>query len=90
MATLHLNLKAEYFDAIAAGEKREEFRLVTAYWQRRLEGRQFTSIELKKGYPKRGDAGRSLTRPWAGIEVKTITHPHFGVEPVQVFAIKVN
>jgi hypothetical protein len=44
---------------------------------------------LKKGYPKRGDTARMLRRPWAGFTLKTITHPHFGTEPVQVFAIKV-
>ncbi|MEJ6003772.1 ASCH domain-containing protein [Paucibacter soli] len=90
MPALHLNLKAEYFDAIAAGEKREEFRLATPYWRRRLEGRQFAGIVLKKGYPKRGDSSRTLDRPWAGFTIKTITHPHFGTEPVQVFAIRVN
>ena len=52
MQTLHLNLKAVYFDAIAAGEKREEYRLATPYWRRRLEGRQFGGIVLKKGYPQ--------------------------------------
>lgn len=90
MQTLTLNLKAVYFDAIAAGEKREEYRLVTPYWRRRLEGRQFSGIVLKKGYPKRGDTSRTLARPWAGLRIKTITHPHFGAQPVQVFAITVN
>ncbi|ENN4178965.1 ASCH domain-containing protein, partial [Salmonella enterica subsp. enterica serovar Typhimurium] len=28
--------------------------------------------------------------PYGGYEVKTITHPHFGDEPVKVYAIKVN
>jgi hypothetical protein len=90
MTDLHLNLRAEYFDAIAAGKKGEEYRLVTPYWRRRIEGRQFSSIVLKKGYPKRGDTARMLRRPWAGFTMKTITHQHFGPEPVQVFAIKVN
>lgn len=90
MRELHLNLKAEYFDAIAAGDKTEEYRLMTPYWQRRLAGRDFAQIVLKKGYPSRGDTARQLTRPWAGLAVKTITHPHFGHKPVQVFAIKVN
>lgn len=90
MTELHLNLKAEYFDAIAAGEKGEEYRLVTPYWRGRLEGRQYSSIVLKKGYPKRGDTARTLRRPWAGFSVKEVSHPHFGAEPVQVFAIKVN
>ncbi|RTL29332.1 MAG: ASCH domain-containing protein [Burkholderiales bacterium] len=90
MPVLHLNLKAEYFDAIASGEKCEEYRLATAYWARRLQGRQFDGIVLKKGYPKREDASRTLARPWAGFSIKTITHPHFGQAPVQVFAITVN
>ena len=90
MLTLHLNLKAEYFDAIACGEKREEFRLATPYWRRRLEGRQFAGIVLKKGYQKRDDSSRMLARPWVGVTIKTITHAHFGTEPVQVFAIRVN
>ncbi len=90
MRTLHLNLKAEYFDAIAAGEKVEEFRLLTPFWRRRLEGKAFAGIELKKGYPKRGDKSRTLARPSAGLTLKTVTHPHFGSAPVEVFAIKVN
>lgn len=89
-SVLYLILKSEYFDAIASGEKCEEFRLVTPYWRRRLEGREFSGIVLKKGYPKRGDDARTLTRPWRGLEVKTITHPHFGIDPVQVYSIKVN
>ncbi|HHU1479257.1 TPA: ASCH domain-containing protein, partial [Escherichia coli] len=27
---------------------------------------------------------------YEGYEIKTITHPHFGENPVKVFAIKVN
>lgn len=34
--TLTLPLKAEYFNAIKSGEKVEEYRLCTPYWQRRL------------------------------------------------------
>lgn len=90
MKLLHLNLKAVYFDAIAAGEKREEYRLATPYWRRRLEGRQYAGIVLKKGYPKRDDTSRILARPWAGFSIQTITHPHFGQDPVQVYAINVN
>ena len=33
---LQLALKAEYFDAIRAGAKTEEYRLDNAYWQKRL------------------------------------------------------
>jgi hypothetical protein len=90
MRTLHLNLKAEYFDQIKAGEKREEFRLCTPFWTKRLIGTQYDNILVKRGYPKNDDTNRVIERPWLGFAVKMITHPHFGPEPVQVFAITVN
>ena len=90
MKTLHLNLKAEYFAQIAAGSKSHEYRLCTAFWSKRLLGQSFDRIEIKKGYPKRGDVTRTISRPWCGLEVQTIQHRHFGSEPVQVFAIRVN
>ncbi|KPC02310.1 ASCH domain-containing protein (plasmid) [Pseudomonas amygdali pv. lachrymans] len=90
MATLTLALKGEYFDAIRAGTKPEEFRLVTPYWRKRLEGRIYDRIELTKGYPARSDSARRLSLPWRGYRVTTITHPHFGGAPVEVFAIKVH
>lgn len=90
MSTLHLALKAEYFDAIRDGTKTEEFRLVTPFWEKRLAGRVYARIVLTKGYPAHSDTDRRLERPWRGLEIKSITHPHFGPEPVRVFAIKVN
>jgi hypothetical protein len=45
---------------------------------------------LLKGYPKAGDASRTLARPWRGYEVKAIEHPHFGDAPATVFAIRVS
>jgi hypothetical protein len=87
---LQLNLKGEYFDQIAAGTKPWEYRLRNTYWTKRLEGREFSGIVIKKGYPKAGDLARTITRPWRGYEIQTITHPHFGSDPVEVFAIRVN
>jgi len=97
MAKLQLALKAEYFDAIKAGTKPEEYRLVSPFWTKRLCRRdgphtffqEFDGIILTKGYPKRGDTERTLELPWRGIARKTITHPHFGPDPVDVFAIDV-
>lgn len=86
---LHLPMKAVYFDAIRDGEKPEEFRLVTPFWTKRLEGREYAGIILKRGYPKADDDARILVMPWRGYVRKTITHPHFGPEPVEVFAINV-
>jgi hypothetical protein len=89
MSDLHLALKAEYFEAIRAGTKTEEYRLTTPYWRKRLEGRSFDQIELTWGYPKADDQSRRLLRPWRGYRIITITHPHFGDDPVEVFAIDV-
>lgn len=36
--TLHLTLKKEWFDLIAAGVKKEEYREIKDYWTRRLVG----------------------------------------------------
>ena len=89
-STLTLPLKGEYFDQIKAGAKAEEFRLVTPYWRRRLEGRTYDRIELTRGYPLRNDAARRLVFPWKGYRTATITHPHFGPDPVEVYAINVS
>lgn len=86
---LILPLKREYFEAIRDGSKPEEFRLVNAYWSRRLVARRYDRIILTLGYPAADDAERRLVRPWRGYAVKTITHPHFGPGPVEVFAIDV-
>jgi hypothetical protein len=87
MKTLHLPLKREYFDAIRAGIKLEEFRLRTPHWCKRLESRQYNQIVLTLGYPSRDDHARRIVLPWRGYTIKTITHPHFGPNPVEVFAI---
>jgi len=98
MRKLILPLKAEYFDAIRDGTKKEEYRLANDYWSKRLivggrRGilhRSFDGIVLTKGYPKRDDAERRLELPWLGFTRKKITHPHFGPDPVEVFAIDVS
>jgi hypothetical protein len=95
MAKLHLALKAEYFDAIRDGEKTEEYRLVNNYWTRRLHNMwgsklSFDGIVLTRGYPNRDDTERRLELPWRGFVRKKITHPHFGPNAVEVFAIDVS
>ncbi len=90
MADLVLPLKAVYFEEIRQGTKVEEFRERTPYWRRRIEGRTFDRVVLTKGYPKAGDDSRRLVREWRGFRETTITHPHFGPEPVAVFAIDVS
>ena len=87
---LTLRLKAVYFNQTRDGIKPFEFRRCTEYWRKRLADRQYDRIVLTLGYPAHDDAARHLHRPWRGLEIQTITHPHFGNEPVEVFAIRVN
>ncbi|PRC93073.1 ASCH domain-containing protein [Solimicrobium silvestre] len=89
MADLHLHLKGEYFDQIKAGTKTHEFRSCHK-WEKRLGGKSFDRIFIKRGYPKTGDVSRIIQRPWMGYERINITHPHFGLEAIEVFAIRVN
>ena len=87
---LTLPLNGAYFDQIRDGSKVEEFRLVTPFWSKRLQGRTYDRIVLTRGYPPRDDHSRRLERSWRGFTRKTITHPHFGPDPVEVFAIDVS
>lgn len=87
MSDLVLHLKKEYFDQIASGAKVEEYRLVTPYWSKRLEGRTYDNVVLLCGYPSRDDESRRIVRSWHGCTRKTITHKHFGNSSVEVFAI---
>ena len=90
MSGLTLPLNGIYFDQIKAGTKTEEYRLATEFWSKRIAGRSYDRIVLTRGYPKRDDHERRLILPWRGYERKSITHPHFGPDPVEVFAIRVN
>ncbi|MCG8709217.1 ASCH domain-containing protein [Brenneria sp. 4F2] len=93
MANLQLAVNGEYFDAMKRGEKTEEYRLVNPYWLNRLmvglKPREYGRLIITRGYPKKDDASRRIDIPYRGFEIKTITHEHFGPDPVRVFAIKV-
>jgi hypothetical protein len=52
MKILHLNLYRKYFDAILNGEKTIEYRDITPYWSKRLEGRHYDVIQFRNGYAK--------------------------------------
>lgn len=90
VADLQMAVNGEYFDAMKCGEKTEEYRLVNAYWGRRLFGRDYDRLIITRGYPRKDDDSRRLVMQYAGYEIKTITHKHFGPEPVKVYAIKIN
>lgn len=88
--TLYLPLKRIYFEQIKAGTKLKEFRLDNPYWRKRLEDKNYDQLVLTLGYPAAGDHDKRLTLPWRGFVKETITHPHFGNVPVDVFAIAVD
>lgn len=95
MAKLQLAVKREYFIAIRDGRKSEEYRRANAFWVKRLfqpdgQPQQFDCVVITEGYPKSDDHDRILTFEWRGFTRKTITHPHFGPEPVEVYAIDVS
>jgi len=60
MKTLHLILKKKWFDLILSGEKKEEYREIKDYWQKRLCGSDpddqgfyyFDTITFTNGYAK--------------------------------------
>ena len=52
MRVLHLNLYRKYFDAILSGSKTIEYRDITPYWSKRLEGRHYDVIKFRNGYAK--------------------------------------
>lgn len=89
MSDLILPVKRIYFEQMRSGDKIEEFRLVTPYWIGRLCGKKYDRVIVTMGYPARDDADRRLVFPWRGYHETTITHPHFGADPVRVFAILV-
>lgn len=88
MRALNLNLNSEWFEDIKSGKKTEEYRNITDYWKKRIEGRTYDLIIIKKGYPKRDDYSRQLVFKYSGYEKKTIVHKHFNNIPTEVYAIK--
>lgn len=50
--TLHLTLKKKWFDMIASGIKREEYREMKPYWDKRLMLKTYDVIQFRNGYSK--------------------------------------
>jgi hypothetical protein len=90
MKTLTLRLKKEYFEQIKNRSKPFEFRQDTPYWRKRIIDKKFDAVVFTCGYPKAGDFDKTIIRAWMGYEMQSITHKHFGIEPVSVFAIRAN
>lgn len=53
MKILDLPLKKQWYQMIESGEKREEYREIKPYWQKRLIGKNFTHVRFRYGYTDR-------------------------------------
>lgn len=49
-ATLDLVLAYRWFDKIASGEKRFEYREIKPYWTARLSAKRFNRVRFRRGY----------------------------------------
>ena len=52
MKLLKLTLKRKWFDMVASGEKREEYRIAGPWIMSRLKGKEYDAVEFANGYPK--------------------------------------
>lgn len=71
MKTLKLVLKKKWFDMIVSGEKKEEYRDLTEYWQNRLwfldcYPKEFDAVTFYLGYAKNRP---SATFKWLGTVI---------------------
>lgn len=93
MKTLKLVLKKKWYDMIASGEKKEEYRELKAYWIDRLSeslepcwfGHPYDSVTFYLGYAKNRP---SMTFVVDGIEIRN-GREEWGAEPgKKYFVIK--
>jgi hypothetical protein len=75
---LHLTLHRKWFDAIATGRKKHEFRRMTAYWQRRflnedLSTREYDEVHFRNGY---NPTVPFMRVQWKGLEIRSLTGEH--------------
>jgi len=75
---LHLNLYRKYFDQILEGKKTTEYREVTPYWSKRLEGRHYDVIQFRNGYAK---IAPTMIVEFKGMGIVTFqTTPTYAIE----------
>ena len=91
MRILYLPLKKRWFDMIASGIKKEEYREITKYWTTRLvetEGnliddftfKEFDYVEFTLGYPSADNYDARIRFKLNSIR-KDIGRPEWGADP---------
>ena len=100
MKTLTLSLKKKWFDMIKSGEKKEEYREIKAYYEKRflepLSSRlfrkgetgvkPFDTLVFTLGYPKADDTERRITFKNPKIRIGTGRH-EWGAEPGKMYFV---
>lgn len=62
---LHLTLTKNWFDLILSGEKKEEYREIKPYWEKRLMEKTYDNVIFRNGY--------ATNAPQFTIKLKSIT-----------------
>ena len=62
---LHLTLTKNWFDLILSGKKKEEYREIKPYWEKRLKGKTYDKVIFRNGY--------AANAPQFTIKLKRIT-----------------
>ena len=83
MKILKLTLKKKWFDMIASGEKKEEYREIKPWIISRLAGKQYDAVEFSNGY---GSSVPKVTIKYLGW-CESIGHERWGAIPGKRYAV---
>ena len=93
--TLHLTIKKKWFDMIASGEKKEEYRETSKHWKSRLFSR-ISDHELCTKFPDGGVAifrnGRrkdssTMKVEFYDVDLTSEGKPEWGAEPGMLYFV---
>lgn len=93
---LHLNLTRQWFDMIASGEKKEEYRDLSDHWKKffgrtaryvKLKGKRYTPEEINICFSN----GYAKNRRQMIVSFKSMTitrgNPNWGAEPTTMYYV---
>lgn len=86
MKTLHLNLHKKWFDMIASGEKKEEYRELSDYWKVRMKKVRLENIKtitFSNGY-RRGRKQMVVSLKYISIRTGL---KEWGAEEAEVYFV---